>query len=83
MTVPAGAPDSLALTLTAQPTGTQVTVPLRVGDAAAGEAAAGSAGGALAVTGTDGAWMGAGILAALALMGLGVVIRRRSARRTD
>lgn len=83
VTVPAGAPDSLALTLTAQPTGTQVTVPLRVGDAAAGEAAAGSAGGALAVTGTDGAWMGAGILAALALMGLGVVIRRRSARRTD
>ncbi|MGC0369872.1 ExeM/NucH family extracellular endonuclease [Microbacterium sp. SLBN-111] len=83
VTVPADAPDSLALTLTAQPTGTQITVPLRVGDAAAGEAAAGPSHGALAVTGTDGAWMGAGVLAALALMGLGVVIRRRSARRAD
>jgi len=39
--------------------------------------------GSLAVTGTDGAWMGAGVLAALALMGLGVVVRRRSVRQPD
>lgn len=93
-TVPADALDVIELQLTAQPTGTLVTVPLRLADAATvgggggGTAVGGGAGasagdGALAITGTDGAWMGAGVLAALALLGLGVVVRRRSVRQTD
>lgn len=96
-TFPSDAQDAIELQLTAQPTGTVVTVPLRLGDGA-GPGAGGGAGigggagvgggaaagdGALAVTGTDGAWMGAGLLAALVLMGLGVVIRRRSVRQPD
>jgi 5'-nucleotidase len=93
LAIPAGAPDTLEVALTAQPTGTQVTVPLRVGEAGAGAGTGSGTGaetdtstprdGALAVTGTDGAWMGAGVLAALALLGLGVVVRRRSVRQTD
>ncbi|ODT36635.1 MAG: multifunctional nuclease/2',3'-cyclic-nucleotide 2'-phosphodiesterase/5'-nucleotidase/3'-nucleotidase [Microbacterium sp. 71-36] len=96
-TVPADALDVIELQLTAQPTGTLVTVPLRLADAtevgggAAGEGGgaqgeggdASASGGALAITGADGAWMGAGVLAALALLGLGVVARRRSLRRID
>jgi len=95
--VPADALDVIELQLTAQPTGTLVTVPLRLADAtevgggAAGEGGgaqgeggdASASGGALAITGADGAWMGAGVLAALALLGLGVVARRRSLRRID
>ncbi|MFN3950222.1 MAG: ExeM/NucH family extracellular endonuclease [Microbacterium sp.] len=46
-----------------------------------GSAAGGS--GALPVTGADTAWMGAGVLAALALLGLGVVLRRRSPRSVE
>lgn len=96
-TVPADALDVIELQLTAQPTGTLVTVPLRLADAtevgggAAGEGGgaqgeggdASASGGALAITGADGAWMGAGVLAALALLGLGVAARRRSLRRID
>ena len=92
--VPADALDVIRLQLEAQPTGTLVTVPLRLadaatvggggGDTAVGGGAGASAGdGALAITGTDGAWMGAGVLAALALLGLGVAVRRRSVRQTD
>ncbi len=83
--VPATAPDALDLQLMAQPTGTSVTVPLRVVDpgAGAGEGENAPSGGSLAVTGTDGAWLGAGVLAALALLGLGVVVRRRSVRQPD
>jgi 5'-nucleotidase len=35
------------------------------------------------VTGTDTGWMGAGLLAALALLGLGVFARRRAVRQSD
>lgn len=89
--VPADASGTLALELTAQPTGTDVTIAVQVG--AAGGAGQGSGegqsggrgagGGPLAVTGGDTAWMGTGVLAALALLGLGLVARRRSARQTD
>lgn len=39
--------------------------------------------GSLAVTGTDAGWMGAGLLGALALLGLGVIARRRAVRQSD
>ena len=105
LTVPADAADPLEVQLTAQPTGTQVTVPLRVGavddtdpgtglpesgdagasdgDSGTGTGTTGRGDGDLAVTGTDAGWMGAGVLAALALLGLGVVLRRRSVRQAD
>lgn len=93
-TVPGDALDVIELELTAQPTGTLVTIPLRLADAASGggggsgdDGAVGGGAttgeGALAVTGADTAWMGAGVLAALALLGIGVAVRRRSVRQTD
>ncbi len=48
-----------------------------------GSGGAGSSTGALPVTGSDTAWMGAGVLAALALLGLGLVARRRATRQLD
>lgn len=103
LTVPAEATDTLELRLTAQPTGTTVSVPLRVaapgttdpgaGDSGTGAGGtgqdgpgrgnAGQAGGNLAVTGAEGGWIGAGVLSAIALLGLGVALRRRSVRSTD
>ncbi|MDU0367814.1 ExeM/NucH family extracellular endonuclease [Microbacterium sp. KSW4-17] len=93
--VPADATGAIALQLVAEPSGTDVTVPFQVG-AAAGDDGSGSGsgggtdqgegdgrGGALPVTGSDTGWMGAGVLAALALLGLGVVARRRAARQSD
>ncbi len=89
--VPADAPAAVDVTLTTA-SGTTVTVPLRVTDAAPGGGSGADDGsgdgadeggnapgrpGALPVTGTDTAWMGAGVLAALALLGLGVALRRR------
>ncbi|WP_307461128.1 5'-nucleotidase C-terminal domain-containing protein [Microbacterium testaceum] len=94
--VPADAAGTLQLRLTAQPTGTEVVVPVRVaaagdgvgtpGDGAGqgqGQGQGGSGSGALPTTGTDTAWMGAGVLAALALLGLGLVARRRATRQAD
>lgn len=90
--VPTDAPDVVDVTLTTA-SGATVTVPLRVTDAAAGDGSGAGSGagdgadaggsapggsGALPVTGTDTAWMGAGVLAALALLGLGLAVRRRS-----
>ncbi len=86
LNVPADAPDALELQLVAQPTGTTVTVPLRAtapGEVESGTGESSPSGGGLAVTGSDSAWMGAGVLAALALLGLGVIVRRRSVRQTD
>ncbi|WP_295842348.1 ExeM/NucH family extracellular endonuclease [uncultured Microbacterium sp.] len=91
--VPADAVGTLQLRLTAQPTGTAVVVPVQVtaaGDGAGGGAGQGqngsgrgSASGSLPTTGADTTWMGAGVLAALALLGLGLVSRRRATRRAD
>ncbi|WP_295823771.1 ExeM/NucH family extracellular endonuclease [uncultured Microbacterium sp.] len=90
--VPADAVGTLQLRLTAQPTGTAVVVPVQVtaaGDGAgvpgagAGQAQNGSGRGSLPTTGADTTWMGAGVLAALALLGLGLVVRRRATRRAD
>jgi len=94
--VPADAAGTLQLRLTAQPTGTEVVVPVTVaaagdgvgtpGDGAGqgqGQGQGGSGSGALPTTGTDTAWMGAGVLAALALLGLGLVARRRATRQAD
>ena len=97
--VPAGAAGEVALQLVAQPSGTDVTVPLQVGVSAGGEGSGsgsgsgtgGSAGqgssagqaGSLPATGADTGWMGAGLLAALALLGLGVIARRRAVRQSD
>lgn len=93
--VPADAVGTLQLRLTAQPTGTAVVVPVRVaaagdgvgtpgGSAGQGQGGSSQAGtGALPLTGTDTAWMGAGVLAALALLGLGLVARRRETRQAD
>uniref|UniRef100_UPI003748031B ExeM/NucH family extracellular endonuclease n=1 Tax=uncultured Microbacterium sp. TaxID=191216 RepID=UPI003748031B len=90
--VPADVVGTLQLRLTAQPTGTAVVVPVQVtagGDGAgapgagAGQAQNGSGRGSLPTTGADTAWMGAGVLAALALLGLGLVARRRATRRAD
>ena len=96
--VPANAAGSLQLALTAEPTGTTVTVPVRVAAVADGGASGGGSGqiglggigggsgsgsGALAVTGSDPIWMGAGVLAALALLGIGIAVRRRSTRQAD
>ncbi|RWR20066.1 ExeM/NucH family extracellular endonuclease [Microbacterium enclense] len=53
------------------------------GDSGTGSGTTGRGEGDLAVTGTDAGWMGAGVLAALALLGLGVVLRRRSVRQAD
>lgn len=56
------------------------------GQNGAGQSVSGGAGsstGALPVTGSDTAWMGAGVLAALALLGLGLVARRRATRQLD
>lgn len=89
--VPADAPAAVDVILTTA-SGTTVTVPLRVTDAAPGGGSGADDGsgdgadeggnnpgrpGALPVTGADTAWMGAGVLAALALLGLGVALRRR------
>ncbi|WP_295830899.1 5'-nucleotidase C-terminal domain-containing protein, partial [uncultured Microbacterium sp.] len=90
--VPADAVGTLQLRLTAQPTGTAVVVPVQVtaaGDGAGapgagvGQAQNGSGRGSLPTTGADTTWMGAGVLAALALLGLGLVVRRRATRRAD
>ena len=95
--VPADAADNEELNLTAEPTGTSVTVPLRVVDPGVTEpdpgvtdTGAGAVGAddegreeALAATGTDGGWIGAGVLSALALLGLGAALRRRGVRRAD
>ncbi|WAC69519.1 ExeM/NucH family extracellular endonuclease [Microbacterium sp. SL75] len=90
--VPADAAGTLQLRLTAQPTGTEVVVPVTVAAAGdgvgtpgdgAGQGQGGSGSGALPTTGTDTAWMGAGVLAALALLGLGLVARRRATRQAD
>jgi 5'-nucleotidase len=94
--VPADAVGTLQLRLVAQPSGTDVIVPVRVaapGDgvgtpgAGAGQGQSGSGqgsgSGALPITGSDTAWMGAGVLAALALLGLGLVARRRATRQAD
>lgn len=94
--VPADAVGTLQLRLVAQPSGTDVIVPVRVaapgdgvgtpGDGAGqgqGGSGQGSGSGALPITGTDTAWMGAGVLAALALLGLGLVARRRATRQAD
>ena len=94
--VPADAVGTLQLRLTAQPTGTAVVVPVQVtaaGDGAGTPGAGagqgqngsgrGSASGSLPTTGADTTWMGAGVLAALALLGLGLVARRRATRRAD
>ncbi|KEP74747.1 hypothetical protein HR12_04930, partial [Microbacterium sp. SUBG005] len=48
-----------------------------------GEGGDAGRGGALPVTGSDTGWMGAGVLAALGLLGLGVIARRRAARQSD
>ncbi|MFJ4038526.1 ExeM/NucH family extracellular endonuclease [Microbacterium sp. NPDC090007] len=53
------------------------------GQAGTGQGGSAQGSGALAVTGTDAAWMGAGVLAALALLGLGLVARRRATRQVD
>ncbi|MDT0117347.1 ExeM/NucH family extracellular endonuclease [Microbacterium sp. PRF11] len=53
------------------------------GQAGQGQQGQGAGSGALATTGADTAWMGAGVLAALALLGLGLVARRRSTRQVD
>ena len=94
--VPADAAGTLQLRLTAQPTGTEVVVPVTVAAAGDGvgtpgdgagqgqsQGQGGSGSGALPTTGTDTAWMGAGVLAALALLGLGLVARRRATRQAD
>ncbi len=94
--VPADAVGTLQLRLVAQPSGTDVIVPVRVaapgdgvgtpGDGAGqgqGGSGQGSGSGALPTTGSDTAWMGAGVLAALALLGLGLVARRRATRQAD
>jgi len=94
--VPADAVGTLQLRLVAQPSGTDVIVPVRVaapgdgvgtpGDGAGqgqGGSGQGFGSGALPITGTDTAWMGAGVLAALALLGLGLVARRRATRQAD
>ncbi|OZD39122.1 multifunctional nuclease/2',3'-cyclic-nucleotide 2'-phosphodiesterase/5'-nucleotidase/3'-nucleotidase [Rhodococcus sp. 06-1477-1B] len=94
--VPADAAGTLQLRLTAQPTGTAVVVPVQVaaagggagtpGDGASqgqGGSGQGAGSGALPTTGSDTAWMGAGVLAALALLGLGLVARRRATRQVD
>ena len=49
----------------------------------AGQGGAPGTGGSLPVTGADTGWMGAGLLAALALLGLGVLARRRAVRQSD
>lgn len=99
VTVPADAGASLEVVLTTA-TGTTVTVPVRVTDAAVDPGTPGQPGtpgepgqpagpgtpgqpGALPLTGTDTAWMGAGVLAALALLGLGIAVRRRATRNAD
>ncbi|WP_258027827.1 ExeM/NucH family extracellular endonuclease [Microbacterium testaceum] len=96
--VPADAVGTRQLRLVAQPSGTDVIVPVRVaapgdgvgtpGDGAGqgqgqGGSGQGSGSGALPTTGSDTAWMGAGVLAALALLGLGLVARRRATRQAD
>ena len=97
--VPADATGEVVLQLSAQPSGTDVTVPIQVGALAGGDgpgSGAGSGtgsgggqggtpgtGGSLPMTGTDTGWMGAGLLAALALLGLGVLARRRAVRQSD
>lgn len=99
LAVPADAAGAVALQLIAEPSGTDLTVPFQVGAAAgddgsgsgsgsgagsgSGEGGDEGRGGALPVTGSDTGWMGAGVLAALALLGLGVIARRRAARQSD
>ena len=51
--------------------------------AGAGQGGTSGTGGSLAVTGADTGWMGASLLAALALLGLGVIARRRAVRQSD
>ncbi|WP_295786878.1 hypothetical protein, partial [uncultured Microbacterium sp.] len=53
------------------------------GSGQGGSAGSGSNTGPLAVTGSDTGWMGAGVLSALALLGLGLVARRRATRQLD
>ncbi|MBB3159158.1 5'-nucleotidase [Microbacterium proteolyticum] len=92
--VPADAAGVLSLQLTAQPSGTDVTVPVQVGvlgggdgtgsgsGVGAGQGGNAGQGGSLPTTGADSGWMGAGVLTALALLGLGVIARRRSVRQS-
>ena len=99
MRVPASSHGEFTVQLVAQPSATDVTVPLQWGVPAGGESSGsgsgsgtgGSAGqgssagqaGSLPATGADTGWMGAGLLAALALLGLGVIARRRAVRQSD
>ncbi len=95
LAVPTGVEGERALQLVAQPSGTDVMVPFLVGAAGGGDGSGGGPGtgtgagagggqnGSLPVTGADAGWMGAGVLAALALLGLGVIARRRAVRESD
>jgi len=91
--VPADAPDALDITV-ATASGSTATVPVRVvggseapnngpDDGGDGEAAPPRGPDGLPRTGADTAWMGGGVLAALALLALGVALRRRGVRRAD
>ena len=79
LTVPADAPEALDITVST-PSGSTATVPVRVVD---GSGAPNNGPGGLPRTGADTAWMGGGVLAALAFLALGVALRRRSVRRAD
>lgn len=92
LTVPVDAPAEVGIRLVTA-SGSTATVPVRVvdgaddapsgpGDSGGGEAGPGAPG-SLPRTGADTAWMGGGVLAALALLGIGVVLRRRGVRRAD
>ncbi|WP_242864355.1 ExeM/NucH family extracellular endonuclease [Microbacterium testaceum] len=90
--VPADAPDALDITVSTA-SGSTATVPLRVlggaevpagpGGGEGGEAAPPRGPDGLPRTGADTAWMGGGVLAALALLALGVAVRRRGVRQAD
>ena len=92
LTVPAEAPDTLDITV-ATASGSTATVPVRVvggvdvpsgpDDGGDGEAVPPRGPDGLPRTGADTAWMGGGVLAALALLTLGVVLRRRGVRQAD
>ena len=92
LTVHVDAPAEVGIRLVTA-SGSTATVPVRVvdgaddapsgpGDSGGGEAGPGAPG-SLPRTGADTAWMGGGVLAALALLGIGVVLRRRGVRRAD
>ncbi|WZH35292.1 MAG: ExeM/NucH family extracellular endonuclease [Microbacterium enclense] len=90
--VPAEAPDTLDITVSTA-SGSTATVPVRVvggvdvpsgpDDGGDGEAVPPRGPDGLPRTGADTAWMGGGVLAALALLALGVVLRRRGVRQAD